>query len=173
MPRKKIDVAGTADRLIGSAEMSAILGITPRWLTQLVTDGVIKKEGRGQYQISSTVQAYISFLKDGMKEKVGSTSMDRLREEKMKDIQISRLRKDRQLIDLEEALGFVDEVTGMFVSSLNGLPAQITGVLRERQRLNEIFDTERQRLATRLAKKRAALQSGDPDSDAEAEDDAA
>ena len=64
----------------------------------------------------------------------------------------------------------IDDVTGLYVSSLTGLPAQITGVPRERQRLNDIFDIERQRLADRFTERRKAVLQGRADLDPEAED---
>ena len=85
---------------------------------------------------------------------------------------MDRMRKDRTLISIDEALGVIDDITGLFVSSLAGLPAQITGVPRERHRLNDIFDTERQRLTDRFAERRAALRAGRADLDPASEDDA-
>jgi len=162
-----------ADTLASTQDMAAVLGVTPRWLSKMVTDGIVPQVSRGRFKLGEVVQAYSVFLKQGAEKNTGSISLDRLRDEKAKEIQLNRLRKDRALIDLDEALGVIDQVTGMFVSSLNGLPAQITGVPRERQRLDGIFDTERQRLADRFAEKREALRTGGAALDPESEDDAA
>lgn len=162
-----------ADTLVSTQDMAAVLGVTPRWLSKMAADGVVPQVARGKFKLGDVVQSYSVFLKQGAEKNTGSVSLDRLRDEKAKEIQLNRLRKDRALIDIEEAIGAIDEITGIFVASLNSLPAQITGVPRERQRLDGIFDTERQRLADRFAEKRSSLLTGHSASDAEAEDDAA
>lgn len=152
--------------------MAAVLGLTPRRLQIMVKEGVVPSLGRGRFRLCDVVQAYAGFLKEGADRRAGSDSLDRVREERALEIQMNRLRKDRELISLAEAVSVVDQITGLFVASLNSLPAQITGVPRERQRLNDIFDAERQRLADRCLKRRAALLAGSTAADAAAEDDA-
>lgn len=153
--------------------MAAHLGITTRFLQMKVKDGTLPSLGRGRFDPGATAAAYIDFVRLGAERKTGSDSLDKVREERALDLRISRERKTGQLITLNEAIAVVDDMTGIYLSSLTGLPARITGVPRERQRLNGIFDTERQRLADRFAKKRTALLEGRADADPEAEDDAA
>lgn len=161
-----------ADQIVNQTEMAEILGVTTRWLRQMATEEVVPTEGRGRFRVGAVVQAYSAFCKEGATKKTGTESLDKLRDEKALEIKLNRLRKDRELIAIDEAKGVIDEIVGMFVSSLAGLPAQITGVPRERHRLNDIFDTERQRLADRFAERRAALLAGRADLDPAAEDDA-
>lgn len=167
---KSKDASSIADMIVNQTEMAKILGVTPRWLRIMATEGNVPVEGRGKFLVGAVVQAYAAFLKEGATKKTGSTSMDALREEKAIDLRLNRARKDRELISLDEALGFFSEVTGQFVSYLSGLPAEITGVPRERQRLNEIIDKGRQRLADNLAKARANFKAGRETFDAEAEE---
>lgn len=158
---------------LSTQSMAAVLGLTPRRLQIMVKEGIVPSLGRGRFRLCDVVQAYAGFLKEGADRKAGSDSLDRVREERALEIQMNRLRKDRELISLPEAVSVVDQITGLFVASLNSLPAQITGVPRERQRLNDIFDAERQRLADRCLQRRAALLSGSTAADTAAEDDAA
>lgn len=158
------------DLVVSQTEMAEILGVTTRWLRQMATEGVVPAEGRGRFRVGATVRAYATFLKEGTEKKTGSTSMDELRQEKALEIRMNRARKDRELIAIDEALSTADEIAGVFVAYLSGLPAEITGVPRERQRLNEIIDRGRLRLADRFAEKIEALRTGKEDSNAEAED---
>lgn len=158
------------DMIVSTNEMADILGVTTRRLTQLVTDHGIPAEGRGKFRIASVVQAYAAFCKEGATKKTGTESLDTLRNEKALEIRLNRARKDREVIAMDEAISAVEEVTGMFVASLTGLPAQITGVPRERQRLNDIFDAERLRLTDRFAKRIETLRTGEEDPDTAAED---
>ena len=145
---------------VTAAELGSTLKLTERRVRQLAAEGtVIKGQKRGRYALCASVRRYI----DAIEDRDQSTALEDIRREKLAALQLARAQKDRQLIALDEALSFVDEITGLFVASLNSLPAQITGVPRERQRLNEIFDTERQRIADRLAEKMAALAGGEAD----------
>lgn len=156
--------------VVNQTQMAAVLGVSTRWLRDRVTEGVVPTEGRGRFNVGEVVQAYIAYSKEGAIKKTGTESLDTLRNEKALDIRLARARKDREVIALDEALSAVEEVTGMYVASLSGLPAQITGVPRERQRLNDIFDAERLRLTDRFTKRVATLRTGEEDPDAEAED---
>lgn len=162
-----------SDVLVSTTAMARHLGITERWLQLLAKDGTLSPLARGKWPLSATVQAYVAFLKEGAEKKTGTTSMDKLREEKIADIRQARALRDRTAIDLEEALIIFDEQTGLYVSSLNGLPARITSIPRERRRLDDIFDEERLRLCDLLAKKRSRLETGREDPEATDEDDAA
>lgn len=173
MARKKPAVEHRQDLkdiTIGTQGMADLLGITARRLQILVKDGTVPSLGRGKFNPNEANQAYITFKEEGAEKRSGSSSMDELRGERALEIRMNRMRKERELITMDEALGFFGEVTGLFVSYLSGLPAEITGVPRERQRLNEIIDRGRQRLADRLLKKRQDFAAGREDPDTEAED---
>lgn len=166
---EKAGSANPAEMIVNVKNMAAILGVSTRFVATLRQDGVIEKTGAG-YHVGRTVRAYADHLKEGATKKSGSSSMDALREEKAIDLRLNRMRKDRELIALDEALSVADELTGLFLSYLVGLPAEITGTPRERQRLNEIIDRGRLRLADRFSEKVSALRTGREDPDTEAED---
>ena len=152
--------------------MARLLDITPRWLSEKTKDGTIPALGRGRYDPMEAVVAYVNFIKIGAEKKQGSESLDNLRDMKAKELRLNMARKDRGVIDLDEAMAVTEEMAGIYVTSLQSLPAQISGVPRERQRLDGIFDKERQRVADRLAERVAALRSGTSHIDPSAEDDA-
>ncbi|EUB97294.1 hypothetical protein PMI07_000870 [Rhizobium sp. CF080] len=158
------------EMVVNQTEMAAVLGVTTRWLREQTAAGIVPTEGRGRFKIGAVVQAYIAYSKEGAVKKTGTESLDDLRKEKALDIRLARARKDREVIALDEAISTAEELAGLFVSSLVGLPAQITGVPRERQRLNDIFDAERLRLTDRFTKRIATLRTGEEDPDSTAED---
>lgn len=172
---KKAAVAkpvNSVDVILTTQGMAAHLGVTPRWLQSLVKDGTIPSLGRGRFDPTAVVQSYITFLKEGSEKKTGTASLDELRREKAIEIRMNRARKERELIPTELAVGVLQEVVGMFNAYLTGLPAEITGVPRERQRLNDIIDLGKQRLADRCGEQIASVVSGTPVADPAAEDDA-
>lgn len=135
---------------VSASELAQMLGVTDRRIRQLAKEGtVIRGVQRGRYRLQKSVRRFL----DVRKEQHQSVSLDALREERLKTLRITRAQKDRELIALDEAIEFADEVIGLFVASLQGLPARITNNIAERRRLNEIFDQERQRLADRFAER--------------------
>ena len=46
-----------------TAELAKLLGVTPRRVLQLVTEGVLKKIARDRFEVSVSVQAYVEFIK--------------------------------------------------------------------------------------------------------------
>lgn len=135
---------------VSASELAQMLGVTDRRIRQLAKEGtVVRGVQRGRYRLQESVRRFL----DVREEQHQSVSLDALREERLKTLRITRAQKDRELIALDEAIEFVDEVIGLFVASLQGLPARITNNNAERRRLNEIFDQERQRLADRFAER--------------------
>lgn len=164
------DPVRDVDIVMSTEGMADFLGLTTRRLTAMVSEGIVPAMGRGRFDLKAVSQAYTAFLKEGARERSGTTSMDILREKKAQEIDMNMAKKDRQLISLEEAMGTLDEVSGDFLALLSGLPAQITRTVRERQRIEAIIDESKQRFADRYAKKASALRTGGEDADPEAED---
>lgn len=165
--------AAPIPELVNTKQMAEFLGISQVWLNKLVMDGVISKASRYEYDLKAATHQFIAFREEHVKKRLGDkgSTSDRMREAKVAEIARRMAREDREIITMDEAMQVVDEVTGIFISTLSSLPARVTSVVRERQRIEAICDEERQRMADRFSEKRAALRSGQQASDAEAEDD--
>lgn len=160
--------------LVNTKQMAEFLDISSVWLNKMVQDGIITKHSRYEFDLKAVVHQFVAFREAHIKKRLGEqgSTTDRIKEAKVAEIARRLAREDRELITLEEAINTFDEITGIFISTLSGLPARITTVPRERPRIEAICDEERQRLADRFSEKRSALRSGQQAADAEAEDDA-
>lgn len=143
---------------VSGPQLADLLGLSDRRVRQLAADGVVTKLDRGAYLLAASVRAIIAKYEAEAGRRVGAAA--ELAEEKLKTIRMKNALADRKAIDLDEALGIFDELTGLYVSSLNGLPARITSIPRERRRLDDIFDEERLRLCDQIAKKLTKLEAG-------------
>ncbi len=159
-------------KTIGTNELSAFLGMSPQRLTQLVDDQTIPKMGRGRFDFREATAAYIGFVREAEKRRSASTSADKLREQRQEEILRKMAREDREIISLDEAMEALDEATGLFVEVVGGLPARITRDPKERRRIEDVCNTERDRLSQGFAKKAQALRSGLSDAEDAEEDDA-
>jgi MinD-like ATPase involved in chromosome partitioning or flagellar assembly len=79
-------------------------------------------------------------------------------------------REDRKIIDLDEAVGCLDDICGLMLSTLNSLPAMITRNPSERRRIEDIIYQAQSRLATKCAEKTKVLVTGQEDTVAEDDD---
>lgn len=165
--------SGSLPAIVNRTEMAIHLGVTMQWVGQLAEQGVlIRAEGRGKFKFSESVQAFIKHKMASAERQNQSTSADALRETRAQEIAIKIAKQERDLIPLEEALAAYDEATGIYLESISGLPARMTRVPRERQRLEAICDEERLRLSDRFAERGKALRTGVEPAQADAEDDA-
>lgn len=119
-------------------EMAEMFGISNRWLQRLVVEKGIPKEKFGVYMISSTVLAYISYLKEQVKSaSEGSTTLN---EEKKRLIamqaslrEIELLEKQRMLVPKQLVEHVALNLTVTFGKKLDSIPGTI---------LNKLFVTK-------------------------------
>lgn len=140
--------------------ISRLLMITGRRVQQLASQEWIPKEGRGKYPLVGAVQGYIKFLQDEQSDQTKLATHNRAQEMRTREIELRVAEKEGQLIDLDEAMGLFEEITGDYISILRGLPAQITRDVRERTRLEKIIDRQCSHLSSRFSKKRKNLRKG-------------
>lgn len=155
---------------IWSAKDTAeFLGITTRWLLELTKQGVIIPVGRGKFEMPKAIHDFIRWHQEAQTRNNQSSSADHLRDQRAQEIAIKIAKQERDLIPLGDAMAAFEEATGVYLESLSGMPARITRVPRERQRIEAICDEERLRLSDRFGKSAKALQSGisDPETDDE------
>ena len=172
--RPTVKRKGAVPEFVSTMDLADLLGFTTAHIRSLSREGVLPKADRGKFDLAAAVQSFVKWKAATSERTSGaqSTSADNLRDQRAHEITIKIAQRERELIPLADAIESHDEVTGEFLASLSSLPARISGVLRERQRLESIFDQERLRLSDRFGKSRKALVSGQPAAEANAEDDA-
>lgn len=168
----KKDEAPPQANTIDTVTAAALLKITPQWVRQLAAQGWYKPIARDRWNLVEVVQGYIDSLKDENRRSAKSAAESRVRDARAAEIERRLAREDRGLIALDEAVRFVDLISGDFLQSIGGLPARITRVPRERQRIESICDAERLRLSDLYAERRQTLRTGRPAAEADDEDDA-
>lgn len=163
---------GQLPKQVTTADLAVLLGITAMRVKQLVAEGVVPRAAPGRFDLAEAVQAYIKY-KSGLAERQTQTkSADALRDQRAEEIALRNEARKRSLIPLTEAVEAVEKVTGAFLAAVSGLPARITRVPRERERIEAICDEERLRLTDLFAEQGKALRTGVGTAEADLEDDA-
>ena len=154
-------------------DLAYFLGVAPSTITAMAKQGIFTRDANGKLDFPVAVKAYYDHKMGKLEERERpETSADRLRAKRELELDRKMAREDREIITLDEAMEAVDKVTGFYLASLSFIPARITNVVRERQRIEAILDEERQRLSDHFAKEGTALRTGIEVAEAGAEDDA-
>jgi hypothetical protein len=119
---------------------------------------VIAQRPDGKFDIDDNRRRYIEFLREARKLSPRSEADASFQRAKAELIQIRIAEKKRQLVMADEAYTMIDELAGMFLTALSGLPARIAGrdLAKRREIEKAIFAmrTELSEAATKLANDR-------------------
>lgn len=144
-----------------SAEVAAaLIRVTPRRLQQLVAEGWIKKEGRGQYTIRGVVHGYLDFRDSEDRRTAKSASASRVQDARAQEIEIRMAERKRELIPIQEATAALDHVVGTIRSEMTALPAMVTRDITLRRKIEEELDGALSRVAAALRTSADALEAG-------------
>jgi hypothetical protein len=153
-------------------DLAKVLGLSDRRVQILLKEGVLVGAGRSSYPLAENVARYVDFKEKAAAEKAAPAAADGLRTKREEQLAIRIGREDRQLITLTEAIEFVDNVCGLFIQTISGLPARYTRDLAERKRLEATCDDVRQELSDAFGKEQRALRTGISADEAAEEDGA-
>jgi hypothetical protein len=155
---------------VSTESLAKLLMLSTDRIRQLARAGHIPRAGHGRFNLVAAVQGYVKFLKDDDHRASRSAAADELRRQKASEIERRMAREDRKIIDLDEAVGCLDDICGLMLSTLNSLPAMITRNPSERRRIEDIIYQAQSRLATKCAEKTKVLVTGQEDTVAEDDD---
>ena len=151
--------------LIPMGQAARLLMISEERIRQLQKQGYIPKaDRRGVVQIVGAGQGYLRYLKDDERRSAKSAADSRVRDARALEIELRIAERSRDLIPLEDALADMAEFAAAVRSELAGLPARLTRIMDERQRIEMEVDGVLARLSERATEKAAALGSGRGDS---------
>jgi hypothetical protein len=146
--------------LIPIGQAARLLMISEERIRQLVRQGhVPRSDKRGYVQLVGAVQGYLRYLKDDERRSARSAADSRVRDARALEIELRIAERSRDLIPIEDALTAMAELAGMVRSELAGLPARLTRIIDERQRIETEIDGVLSRLAERAAQKAESLEA--------------
>lgn len=132
MTKSKAKVENLATLEVGTSEFAKLVGKTPQWIRQLTRDGVLTQCGRGKYNLSENILAYIEHVSGGKEENGkpryvdAKTEHEFLKKEKT-ELQVQQLRG--QLHAAEDVRLVMGDMILSAKSKLLTLPVRIAGQL--------------------------------------------
>jgi hypothetical protein len=141
------------------ADAARLIGKSFPWLKRLVDEGFVKQTGQ-TYSPAEVACGYIKFLLDDQRRSAKTTTQTTLQLAKAKEIELRIAREDHNIIELDEALGAIDEVIGALKSDLIGLGASVSRDASVRARVDDRITEILQRATTRLQLAGRAIKGG-------------
>jgi len=145
---------------IGQAAL--LLMISEERIRQLQKASYIPRSEKGRVPLVGAVQGYIRFLKDDERRASKTAADSRVRDARAREIELRTAKEEAELVPFDEAQHFVNGVIGLFMSLLNGMPAEFTRDVDERRRLEAILDRVRSQVDAKLAELSLDYRRGPP-----------
>jgi len=136
---------------ISVAELARLVGLTPRRCRQLVASGVAVSSGRGRVKLAETIRGMLHDARSTSATPDLMAARADLVRAKARQTALANLRFDGALIDRDEVEDLFQELAGLFVSGLSGLPAAVTNDQRTRERIEAHCDAVRRQIAAHFA----------------------
>jgi hypothetical protein len=169
--KPKEAITSLSNIVITSTDAAALIGKSRNWLAKLVTDGFIKKAGQNFRPIDVST-GYIKFLTDDTQRKSKSATLSAVQAARAREIELRIAREENKLVDVEEAIGVLDEIVGGMKADFDGLAASITREPALRLTIEGKVDEIFRRHSNALKQKGNALRSGGTTIETDTEDDA-
>ena len=112
-------------------EAGRLLGISPRHVRGLATNGTIKRTARGRYPLIDLVQGFLAAREADARRRAGGDSAGELGRLRAADLQARVDGRTGRLIDeaRREAEALIDDAVGRLRAALSAVPARCTGSL--------------------------------------------
>lgn len=183
IPRAKDDSYPLAElvmgwnRLLETGEMTladgaALIGTSAEWVRRLIAEGAVKKSPNGGVFRDDLVRGYLAWIKDEQRRATKSAGESRVKDARAREIELRIAQREGDLIDLADHDAVVDEMAGIFVAALSGLPARVTRDIPLRRKIEAECDEIRRSIAKVAAKRGEELQAAGTAAEAAGSDDA-
>jgi hypothetical protein len=142
---------------VSASALALHLDCSRSYIGKLEAEGVIQRQGDG-FPLDESRVAYLRYLRRERRQSPCSEASADFQRAKSELIRLHIAEKQRHLIPLEEAVGHMDEVVGLFISRLSGFAARCGGRdLAARRAIDQaVYDLrlEISEAATKLADQR-------------------
>jgi hypothetical protein len=160
-PDKKASL-DSMPKFIGRNVLAKILGVSERWISNLVADGVIKQVGRGEFEMIPCVQHFVAHKEKLAADKVKKPD-DPVEVERVRRMRRENDEAERVLINMDEAMDVLAAIIGPVQAALSGVPVRATDDIPLRNRIEEEITTVLNGISKRFEKQcRTLREGGDP-----------
>jgi hypothetical protein len=143
------------DAALSTEQAAGLLQVSAAWIRRLTNEGVFSKVD-GRYRLVDTVQSYLRYQRDQQRQTGKAAATNRVLEARAKDIELRTRLREKSLIELDDALGTVDEIIGVVLTALSEMPTRTRDLAARRIISQAVYET-RQRIADKANAKAKEL----------------
>jgi hypothetical protein len=146
--------------IISTPEACQLIMISRQRLDQIVADGWIARQERGQIKVTDLVQGYIRYLLDRERRQSQKAGDNRVRDARVYDLQVKTAERLGRLVDVEELFYLANTLAGLVRTEHVGAGARITRDRNQRRSIDREMNAIDQRLADRIEALTEGMQDG-------------
>ncbi len=145
----------TGKTVATTREIRARTGFSEQYLGRLEREGIVSRSGRSRWLLLATIGSIIACLRDHNRR--GGPGADELRHAKAQEIQSRTAEREHRLVSLDEALAVVEDIVGIVLTALAGLPARCTRDLPTRRAIEDVLYGLRLVMSDRISEQAESL----------------
>ncbi len=143
-------MVGTKYANFSTRQITVLVEIGEDRLAQIEQAGFIKRAGRNSWPAIETLSGLVRFYRDENRRGPKSTADAQWRAARAREIEIRIAERERKLMQTDEATKALENIIGLFLTELSGLPASVTRDLQFRQQIEDQIFNMRSRISNRL-----------------------
>ena len=154
-----------------AAQMAELFGVSDRHVRRLEKQGVFKKTGRGKYNATASLEAYLEAKSEtDIGDDLESVSAgEEVKIERARRLRLQNDELENNLISTVNAINAVDAVVGVLRAELAGVPARVSTDLTVRKEVEDAIDQVLASISRRCGKVGQDLAAGSDPLDADEE----
>lgn len=137
------------------------LGVSRQRIAGLVTEGVIHAEPDGRFDLDRGRMAYINWLRAPERRSARAEAAAKYHDMKARYLALKVAEAEGKLMDLDEAIAFVDQLGALMVREAEALPALVAGRdLTLRRKLEDVARDFRIRISEKVSTMQREMSNG-------------
>lgn len=137
---------------LNADQAGVLLGRSRQWVFNLVKNGWIDKQAKGQYTLVAVIRGAMAYYEDQIAKTSKTAIGSRAQEARAKEIERRIAREDRLLISQDEALLAMSMLAGKVAQELAGMGARVTRDMALRRQIEAEVHGAQTRIAAALEK---------------------
>lgn len=143
-------------------DFAHLIGVTPRTIRNYIADGVVTSGSRGKVKLVASVQGVVAAARVARPDSLLDKARARALDARTRAQEIRTAREEGHLIEMDDAMALVEDITGIFVAAIESVPARFTRDMKVRLDLEKVVFDVRTDVADRMSKRVSELRNGEP-----------
>lgn len=155
--------------MMTTAQVAALLLLSPERVRQLAKEGHIEKAGRDRFHPTSAIQGYIRYLRDEARQSSKSAAASRIQDIRAEKMEHDLMVAKREHLPKEDLELAIDTIAAAVIGEVTSLGARVTRDPTLKAKIDQEADNALNRIADKIDRAAsAAVSGGDVDAETEA-----